>query len=189
MYSVMTSPLKFNVADLLRSQGAEAMPEQRSQTGPAPERIGLSMIAVEKGDDITVDATLTPLGSGVLVDADVTGTLTAQCARCLRELHPHLDLHVSQVFSADDSFVTGDAAPEDLGSGDEIPAIVGDDLDLLQTVIDEAGLNLPFAPVCEEGCEIDTPEGVETGVLDDGDDAEEEEEKVDPRWSGLEKFL
>ena len=72
---------------------------------------------------------------------------------------------------------------EDQGSGDEVPEIVNDELDLLQTVIDEAGLGLPFAPVCENGCDIETPEGVTTGV------SGEEEDKVDPRWSGLEKFL
>lgn len=45
------------------------MPEQRTQTGPAPERIGVEMIAIPKGEDLTVAAILTPLGSGVMVDA------------------------------------------------------------------------------------------------------------------------
>lgn len=161
------------------------MPEQRTQTGPAPERIGVEMIAIPKGEDLTVAATLTPLGSGVLVDADISGVLTGECARCLKELHPQLDLHVTQVFAADESFVSGDEADsDDAGSGDEIPEIQDDELDLLQAVIDEAGLNLPFAPVCEDGCDIQTPEGVTTGIS-----GEEEEEKIDPRWAGLEKFL
>lgn len=162
------------------------MPEQRTQTGPAPERIGVEMIAIPKGEVLTVAAILTPLGSGVLVDADISGVLTGECARCLKELHPQLDLHVTQVFAADESFVSGDDADsDDAGSGDEIPEIEDDELDLLQAVIDEAGLNLPFAPVCEDGCDIQTPEGVTTGISEE----EEEEEKVDPRWAGLEKFL
>lgn len=162
------------------------MPEQRTQTGPAPERIGVEMIAIPKGEDLTVAATLTPLGSGVLVDADISGVLTGECARCLKELHPQLDLHVTQVFAADESFVSGDDADsDDAGSGDEIPEIQDDELDLLQAVIDEVGLNLPFAPVCEDGCDIQTPEGVTTGISEE----EEEEEKIDPRWAGLEKFL
>ena len=179
----MNSPLKFDVTELLRSQGADALPEHRVQTGPAPERIGVEMIAIPQGDELTVDATLTPLGSGVLVDADVTGTLSGECARCLKELHPPLDVHVSQVFAADESFISGDAADaEDEGSGDEVPEVKDGILDLLPTVIDEAGLTLPFAPTCEDGCDVDTPEGVTTGVSG-------EEERVDPRWSGLEKFL
>ncbi|MDO5031451.1 DUF177 domain-containing protein [Corynebacterium sp.] len=183
----MKSPLKFDVAELLRSQGSAAMPEHRVQTGPAPQRIGVEMIAIEEGTEITVDATLTPLGGGVMVDADVTGTLSGECARCLKPLHPELDLHVSQVFAADESFITDDgeddSAEEDQGSGDEVPMIEDDELDLLQTVIDEAGLSLPFAPVCESGCDVELPEGVTTGV------SGEEEDRPDPRWAGLEKFL
>ena len=183
LVGVMKSPLKFDVTELLRSQGAEALPEHRVQTGPASERIGVEMIGIPEGAEVKVDATLTPLGSGVLVDADITGTLSGECARCLAELHPALDLHVSQVFSADESFISGDETEEeDRGSGDEIPEIEDGVLNLLQTVIDEAGLVLPFAPTCEDGCEVDVPEGVTTGVSG-------EEERVDPRWSGLEKFL
>ena len=183
LVGAMNSPLKFDVTELLRSQGTEALPEHRVQTGPAPERIGVEMIGIPEGAEVTVEATLTPLGSGVLVDADVTGTLSGECARCLAELQPELDLHVSQVFSAEESFVSGDEIEEeDRGSGDEVPEIQDGILDLLQTVIDEAGLSLPFAPTCEGGCEVDVPEGVTTGVSG-------EEERVDPRWSGLEKFL
>jgi len=44
----MTSPLKFDVGELLNAQGADVMPEQRTQTGPAPERIGVEMIAIAR---------------------------------------------------------------------------------------------------------------------------------------------
>ena len=57
----MNSPLKFNVAQLLRANSFE----QREQTGPAPERIGLEMIAVPKGSEITVNADITPLMPGL----------------------------------------------------------------------------------------------------------------------------
>lgn len=83
------------------------------------------------------------------------------------------------VFAISEGFITGDPADEE----DDVPSVVGDEIDLLQTVIDEAGVVLPFAPTCEGGCDINTPEGVEVGV------SGEEEERVDPRWSGLEKFL
>ncbi|WP_136141437.1 YceD family protein [Corynebacterium endometrii] len=183
----MTNPLIFNVASLLRGPDADGMPLQRTQTGPAPERIGVEMIAIPEGGELTVDATLTPLGGAIMVDADLRGELQGECSRCLEPLKRELDLHVSQVFAADEDFITGDAADdEDKGSGDETPLIDNDQLDLLQTVIDEAGLSLPFAPVCEGGCEIDEPEGVTTGISGEG---EAEESKVDPRWSGLEKFL
>ena len=94
----MTSPLKFDVGELLNAQGADALPEQRTQTGPAPERIGVEMIAVAKGDEITVDATLTPLGSGVLVDATATGTLEGECVRCLRDLDEDRSVRIDELY-------------------------------------------------------------------------------------------
>ncbi|MFH0410848.1 YceD family protein [Corynebacterium sp. L4756] len=171
----MNSPLKFNVAQLLRANTFE----QREQTGPAPERIGLEMIAVPQGSEISVAADLTPLGEGIMVDARIEGTLEGECARCLKPLQRPFDLKVNQVFAASDDFITGDEGDQD----EDIPSVIGEEIDLLQTVIDEAGMVLPFAPVCEDGCDIDTPEGVDVGV------SGEEEDRVDPRWSGLEKFL
>ncbi len=180
----MTNPFKFNVADLIHGPGATGTPQDRTQTGPAPERIGVEMIAVPAGADVQVAATLTPLGGAVLADAHVTGTLTGQCVRCLRELHPELDLSISQVYATDPDFITGDPDEDsDAGSGDEVPLIDNDELDLLQAVIDEAGLTLPFNPTCEGGCDMELPEGVTAGV------SGEEEATPDIRWSGLEKFL
>lgn len=179
----MSNPFKFNVAELLHGTGADGMPQFRTQSGPTPQRIGVEMIAVPAGGEVTVEATLTPLGGAIMVDAEVTGTLDGECVRCLRELHPPLNLHITQVYANDPDFIDGDPADAgDEGSGDEIPLIDNDELDIVQAVIDEAGLSLPFNPVCEDGCDIDTPEGVSTGVS--GEDA-----PVDSRWSGLEKFL
>ena len=65
----MTSPFVFDVAGLLRGPG---LPVQESNTGQSPVRVGVPMIAVDEGAQVTVDATLTPLGEGVMVDATVT---------------------------------------------------------------------------------------------------------------------
>lgn len=166
----MTSPFVFNIAGL--NQFA-----QRTQTGPSPIRIGPEMIGLAEGEEITVDATLSQLGGGVLVDADIRGRLTGQCVRCLRELHPDLELHVTQVFSGSPDFVTGEEGDD----ADDLPEIVGDQVDILQAVIDEAVLALPFNPTCENGCadsETPAPDGVSG-----------EFKAVDPRWGDLEKFL
>lgn len=180
----MTSPLKFNVADLLRGPDADGMPQQRTQTGPAPERIGVEMIAIPKGGDLSVEATLTPLGGAIMVDADIHGQLEGECVRCLRPLTPPVDLHITQVYATDPDFISGDAADEaDEGSGDETPIIEGDEIDILQAVIDEAGLTLPFNPTCEDGCDAPEVEGVTLGT------SGEEDNTTDLRWAGLEKFL
>ncbi|MCS5479299.1 YceD family protein [Corynebacterium sp. YIM 101645] len=166
----MTSPFVFNIAGLTDFA-------QRTQTGPNPTRIGPEMIGLAEGEEITVEATLSQLGGGILVDADVRGRLTGQCVRCLTELHPQLELHVTQVFSVSPDFVTGEEGDE----ADDLPEVVGDKIDLLQSVIDEAGLTLPFNPTCEGGCEeTDTPAP---------DGVSGEFKPVDPRWTDLEKFL
>jgi uncharacterized protein len=179
----MKSPFVFNVSELLH-QGAAGMPEHRTQTGPSPSRIGNEMIAVEEGAEVTLAADLTMLGSGVLVDADVTAQLSGQCVRCLRDLNRDLNLHVSQVFSLEDDFVGGDDAEDE---EEDVPQVNdANEIDLEQTVIDEAVLSLPFNPACEGGCDSqDTDVPAPDGVSEE----QSEEERVDPRWAGLEKFL
>ena len=171
----MTSPFVFNIARL-------ADFDQRTQTGPTPLRIGPEMIGIPEGDEVTVDATLSDLGGGVLVNADVRGTLTGQCVRCLRELHPEMDLRISQVYATTPDFITGEEDDSE-GSGDDVPVVTGDELDIIQAVIDEAGLTLPFNPTCEGGCDdAETP-------APDGVSGEDEGKLLDPRWADLEKFL
>lgn len=172
----MTSPFIFNVAILLRGAG---MPEHRTQTGPSPIRIGPEMIAIPEGGEVTVDADLSPLGGGILVNADISATLQGECSRCLRTLTPEHRFHVSAVFSDSDDFITGEEGDED--EVDELPRVDRDIIDLLQPVIDEAGLSLPFNPVCQGGCPGDTEVPAPDGVSGD-------KVGVDPRWAGLEKF-
>ena len=176
-----TNPFVFDVTDVL---GGDGTAETVTQTGPSPSRIGPEMIAIPEGREVTVEATLIPLGSGVMVDATATATLEGQCVRCLKELTPTESVRISEVFAAADDFVTGDEETEDdRGSGDEIRRVVDNAVDLEQAFVDEAGLNWPFNPTCQPECEGDTdvpaPDAVEG----------EENHLVDPRWAGLEKFL
>lgn len=151
-----TSPFVLDVSEL---RG----PEHLHAAGSSPERIGRDMIAIPSGAEITIDAMITPLDTGMLVDAEVTAPVVGTCSRCLKELRGRESFHVSQLF--------GEQPDEDQ------PAIVDDRVDLLQSVRDEVGLALPFNPVCEDGCpEITIPVSGETRL-------------PDPRWAGLEKFL
>lgn len=157
------------------------MPEHTVRTGPSPARIGASMIAIEEGQDVTVEATLTPLGEGILVDADITADLGGQCARCLGQLDTTRTFHINEVFSASPDFIQGEDSGDD---EDEVPEVVDNRIDLLQSVIDTVGLELPFSPTCESlglDCiaeDVPEPDGI----------SGEEDSRPDPRWAGLEKF-
>lgn len=175
------NPFEFDVSGVLNGDG---LPETVTHTGPSPSRIGPEMIAIPAGREVEVEATLTPLGSGVMVDATLTAQLEGQCVRCLKELTPTETLRISEVYAADDDFITGDAEEEeDQGSGDEIGRVEGDTVDLEQAFVNEAGLTLPFNPTCQPECEGDTDVPSPDGV------SGEENNLVDPRWADLEKFL
>ena len=176
-----TNPFVFDVTDVL---GEDGTPKTVTQTGPSPSRIGPEMIAIPEGREVEVEATLIPLGSGVMVDATATATLQGQCVRCLKELTPTKTLRVSEVFSASDDFIIGDdEVDEDQGSGDEIGRVEGDTVNLEQAFVNEAGLTLPFNPTCQPECEGDTDVPTPDGI------SGEENNLVDPRWADLEKFL
>lgn len=164
-----TSPFVFEVGSVLRS----GLMEVRQQEGATPVRIGSEMIAILEGAPVRVEARLNPLGDAVMVDASLDAQLSGQCVRCLNELHPDVHLEVQEVFAADEDFIQGDEADD----AEETPLIEHDRIDLVQFFLDEAGLTLPFSPVCEGECEGDVP-------------APEAEDHVrDVRWAGLEKFL
>ena len=94
-------------------------------------------------------------------------------------------LTVSQMFATTPDFVMGD--PDDESETEAVPLIQHDTVDLLQSVIDEAGITLPFNPVCPDGC-ADDAEVPGLSQLDD-DSESGAARPIDPRWSGLEKFL
>ena len=95
------------------------------------------------------------------------------------------------MFATTPDFVVGD--PDDEEETEAVPLIQHDMVDLLQSVIDEAGITLPFNPVCPDGC-ADDAEVPGLDHLDDGSADSDNSDSgaarpIDPRWSGLEKFL
>ncbi|MDO4928394.1 MAG: YceD family protein [Corynebacterium sp.] len=162
-------------------------PEYLHQTGPSPSRIGTTMLAIAEGSPLEVDATVIPIGDGILIQAHIHATTTGQCVRCLADLEQDFDADISGVFSADAELINSDDDDE-LDAEDKADAAVyplsGDTIDLEQLLIDEACLALPFNPACENGCANDA-----TGVPEPDGVSGEEDAGVDPRWAGLEKFL
>ncbi|WP_151528500.1 MULTISPECIES: DUF177 domain-containing protein [Corynebacterium] len=181
----MTSPLTFDVAHLL---SPSANTDYQSTTGLAPERIGLELIAIDQGSELAVDATLAPLGDAIMVDATVHATLSGQCARCLEPLSVEQDFRISRVYSESADFIDDDAAGDE-DAADELEDSLGHidsgRIDLLEALTTTVGLELPFSPTCEDyGDECD----YDLVPAPDGVSGEEEEDRIDPRWAGLEKF-
>lgn len=178
-----TSPFVFDVGPVLR----EGTPQPFHRVGDAPERIGAEMIGIAEGTEVTVEGYITPLGAGVLIDADVSADVVGSCVRCLSEVTDNVSIHVSQVFSAGEGLIVDvDGDDEDLE--DDAPELIGDFADMTQAVIDQTVSTLPFNPTCERvgggSCEskqsnVPAPDGI----------SGEEERPADPRWAALaEKF-
>lgn len=172
----MTNPFVIHVGDI-----ANGATEMIDTSGPSPVRWGANLLAVEEDTQVNVHATVSNLGEAFMVHASVSGEASGTCARCLSPLSPEFSVNVNEVFGENPDFIDGDDAEE----GDE-PLLVEDNtVDISQLVIDEAGLNTPFSPTCEnygKKCQDSTPapDGISEEV--------EQEDKPDPRWAGLEKF-
>lgn len=176
----MGNPLRIDCTRFVRGV---TEPEHVTVTGESPQRIGLEMMAIDDGAEITLDADLLPLGEGIHVHGAVTGTATAQCSRCLTEHAIDVTIDIDQIFALTDSFITthdGDDAEDD--DEEDIPRVENNIMDLTQVVIDEAGTSFPFNPTCDSLTGSPCPEEAEVPESQDPD------ELIDPRWAGLEKF-
>ncbi|HIW96590.1 MAG TPA: DUF177 domain-containing protein [Candidatus Corynebacterium gallistercoris] len=172
----MSNPFKLSVSDI-----ATGLTEPVDTSGPSPVRWGGNMLAVEEGAPVEVHGSLSNVGEAVMANVDVSGHATGTCALCLQEITTEFRYTIGDVFGFSSDFISGEDGEED-----EEPLLVSEDMvDITQLVVDEAGLNAPFSPVCAnygQSCQEDTPapDGVSEEV--------EQEEKPDPRWAALQKF-
>ncbi|KAB1503840.1 DUF177 domain-containing protein [Corynebacterium sp. 320] len=190
----MSNPFVIEVSDV-----PTGLSEPVEATGPSPVRWGGNMLAVEENTPVEVHGTLSNLGEAVLINAQVQAAAAGTCSLCLQDIQTTFDYTINDVFGFTEDFISGDDADDEDGE----PLLVKDGtIDITQLVLDEAGLNAPFSPVCEDfgqHCveETPTPAGTVDGALAvggesarpeglDGEDADEE--PIDPRWAALKKF-
>lgn len=163
------SPYEVNVATIMHKPGS--MRELELDV-VVPERIGEGMLYFDKGAELEVDLRLETLVDGILATADVRGTLTGNCSRCLKPLEEDWSGHVAEMF--------GYQADESLEY-----ALDGDVINLEGPIRDAVVLDLPFQPLCEPGClGLDPVTGEKLT-----EPLPEVEEAVDPRWAQLEQLL
>ena len=171
-----TSPMAVDITRLGRRPGAMVT---LRDTVPSPSRIGLDMIAIERGAPLELDLRVESVSEGVLVTGTVAGPTVGECARCLTEVSGRVQVGLTELFAYPDS--TTEATTEE----DEVGHIVDDTIDLEQSIIDAVGLELPFAPVCRPDCPGLCPE-CGTSLAAEPD---HHHDRIDARWAKLAGML
>ncbi|MFB9234270.1 DUF177 domain-containing protein [Plantactinospora siamensis] len=167
------SPLVLDTRELPRRPGAL---RTHKRVVPAPADLGLELISVPQGADLSLDLRLESVSEGVLVSGTVSGPVAGECGRCLREINDSVTVTVQQLYAYENS--TTDVTTEE----DEVGRMQGDLIDLEPEVRDALVLALPANPLCREDCPGLCPE---CGVHWDDLPADHRHEQLDPRWAGL----
>jgi uncharacterized protein len=170
------APLVLDTRDLPRSPGAMRAIER---VVPAPEDLGLELIQVPVGAELTLTVRMESVSEGVLVSAQVHVPLTGECARCLREISDELDVSFQELYAYEHS-TTDDTTDED-----EVGRMQGDLIDLEPELRDAVVLALPNHPLCREDCPGLCPE---CGAQWDDLPADHHHRQVDPRWAALDQL-
>ncbi|MFD2674712.1 YceD family protein [Gulosibacter bifidus] len=166
---MVDSAFSVNVATIMHKPGT--MRELELDV-VVPERIGEGMLYFDRGAELEIDLRLETLVDGILATADVHGTLTGQCSRCLDDIAQEWDGHIAELYGYE------------LDESIEY-AITDDRIDLEGPIRDAVVLELPFQPLCAEDCYGLDPETGEKRTAP----AAEPTPELDPRWAALEGLL
>ena len=170
------APLVLDTRDLPRRPGAM---RTLNRVVPAPVNLGVEMIGVPAGADVSLDLRLESVSEGVLVSGIITVPLEGECGRCLVPISEDLTVPVQELFAYAKS-TTDETTDED-----EVGRMQGDLIDLEPALRDAVVLALPVNPVCREDCPGLCPEcGVRWDELPEG----HTHEQKDPRWATLGKL-
>jgi uncharacterized protein len=175
------SPLVINISRLGRRPGSMMT---FHETVPSPSRIGLDLIAIDKGAPLALDLRLESVSEGVLVTGTVSAPTSGECVRCLIPIAGHVEIELTELFAYPDS------ATDETTESDEVGRVGSsgqpDTVDLEQPIIDAVGLGLPFAPLCGPDCAGLCPQcGVPLAAAEPG----HRHEQIDPRWAKLAAML
>ena len=150
------------------------------ETVPSPSRMGVELMAIDKGAPLELDLRIESVSEGVLVTGTVSAPTTGECARCLTPITGHVEIDLTELFAYPDS------ATEATTEADEVGHVVNDTIDLEQPIVDAVGLALPFSPLCGPDCQGLCPEcGIPMATAEPG----HRHEQIDPRWAKLGSML
>ncbi len=170
------SPFVVDLRELGRRPGS-LLPVYR--TVRAPAGVGLDVIGVQAGDELTLDLRMESVVEGVLVSGTVSGPVVGECSRCLDPIQDVVEVEVVELFAYPDS-ATSETTDED-----EVSRLTGDTIDLEPLVRDAVVLALPVAPLCREDC---AGLCVDCGQRWDDLPPEHHHSTIDPRWAALAQY-
>lgn len=150
------------------------------ETVTSPSRIGLDLVAIDKGAPVKLDLTLQSVSEGVLVTGTVSAPTSGECARCLEPFTDSVSIELTELFAYPES------ATEATTEEDEVGHVTDDMIDLEQPIVDAVGLQLPLAPVCSQDCPGLCPScgvALATAAPDHHHDV------IDPRWAKLAEMM
>jgi uncharacterized protein len=171
-----TSPMRIDIARLGRRPGAMVT---LRETVTSPSRIGLDLIAIDRGAPVDLDVRVESVSEGVLVTGTVAAPTVGDCARCLTPLKGRVEVAITELFAYPQS--TTEATTEE----DEVGHVVDEMIDLEQSIVDAVGLELPFAPLCQPDCPGLCPECGVALAAEPG----HHHDVIDPRWAKLADLL
>jgi uncharacterized protein len=146
------------------------------RTVPAPQDLGLALIAVPAGADLHLDLRLESVTEGVLVSGTATAEVVGECGRCLRPIGDTLTVDLQELYAYEHS------ATDETAEEDEVGRLRGDLLDLEPALRDAVVLALPANPLCREEC---PGMCADCGTPWDELPADHSHEQLDPRWAAL----
>ncbi len=166
-------PLVLDTRDLPRRPGAMRAIQRVVH---APSDLGLELIGVPQGSDLTLDLRLESVSEGVLVSGTVSAQVAGECGRCLRPITDTVTVSLQELYAYQHS------ATEETTEEDEVGRLQGDLLDLEPALRDAVVLALPNHPLCREDCPGLCPD---CGVPWDELPADHSHTQLDPRWAAL----
>ncbi|MCW6009120.1 DUF177 domain-containing protein [Micromonospora sp. CPCC 205371] len=167
------SPLVLDTRELPRRPGSMRTVDR---VAPAPRDLGLELIGVPEGSDLTLALRTESVSEGVLVSGTVSGAVTGECGRCLRPIDDSVTVTIQELYAYEHS-TTDETADED-----EVGRLQGDLINLEPVLRDAVVLALPTNPLCRADCPGLCPE---CGVPWDELPADHSHQQVDPRWAAL----
>jgi uncharacterized protein len=170
------SPANALAVDILRLGRRPGSMIEVHETVPAPARIGLDLIRIEKGAPLELDLRIESVSEGALVTGTVSGPTTGECVRCLEPVTGEVSIDLTELFAYPGS------TTEETTEEEEIGRVIDDRVHLEQAIVDAIGLVLPFSPLCREDCAGLCPDcGVALADAEPG----HQHDKIDPRWAKL----